>query len=61
MQSCGMLHLVALVRTEFSEEHIASIIRRTRIGDLGTTIAVTSNRNTLLLFTVTADGVPSLL
>jgi hypothetical protein len=35
------------VRTDFSEERIASIIRVTRIGVLGTTLAVTSNRSTL--------------
>jgi hypothetical protein len=37
----------ALVRTGVSEERIASIIRVTRIGKLGTTLAVTSNRCTL--------------
>jgi hypothetical protein len=30
-----MLHSVALVRTDVSEERIASIIRVTRIGELG--------------------------
>jgi hypothetical protein len=35
---------VALVRTDVSEEYIASIIRVTGIGGLGTTLAVTSNR-----------------
>jgi hypothetical protein len=39
-----MLRRVALVRTDVSEEHSASIIRVTRIGELGTTLAVTSNR-----------------
>jgi hypothetical protein len=38
-----MLHRVAHVRTDVSEERIASIIRVTRIGELGT-LAVTSNR-----------------
>jgi hypothetical protein len=38
---------VALVRTDVSEERIASIIRMTRIGELRTTLAVTSNRSTL--------------
>jgi hypothetical protein len=38
---------VALVRTHVSEELSASIIRVTRIGKLGTTFAVTSNRRTL--------------
>jgi hypothetical protein len=35
---------VALVRTDVSEEPSASFIRVTRIGELGTTLAVTSNR-----------------
>jgi hypothetical protein len=39
---------VALVRTDVSEELSASIIRVTRIGELGT-IAVTSNRSTLMM------------
>jgi hypothetical protein len=42
-----MLRRVALVRTEDSEELSASFIRVTRIGELGTTLAVTSNRRTL--------------
>jgi hypothetical protein len=33
-----MLLRVALIRTEVSEEHIATIIRLTRIGELGTTL-----------------------
>jgi hypothetical protein len=36
---------VALVRTDVSEEPSASFIRMTRIGELGTTLAATSNRN----------------
>jgi hypothetical protein len=47
MASCGMLRRVALVRTAVSEELSASFIRVTRIGELGTTIAVTSNQRTL--------------
>jgi hypothetical protein len=39
-----MLGRVAHVRTDVSEELSASIIRATRIGELGTTLAVTSNR-----------------
>jgi hypothetical protein len=38
---------VALVITDVSEEGIASIIRVTRIGELGRTFAVTSNRSIL--------------
>jgi hypothetical protein len=41
-----MLCHVALVRTDVSEELSASIIRVTRIDELGT-LAVTSNRRTL--------------
>jgi hypothetical protein len=37
---------VAVIRTDVSEEHIASIITVTRIGDLGT-FPVTNNRSTL--------------
>jgi DNA-binding TFAR19-related protein (PDSD5 family) len=43
----GMLRRVALVRRDVSEELSASLIRVTRIGELGTTLAVTSNRRTL--------------
>jgi hypothetical protein len=39
-----MLRRVALVTTDVSEELNASYIRVTRIGELGTTLAVTSNR-----------------
>jgi hypothetical protein len=42
-----MLPRVGLVRTDISEELSASIIRVTKIGELGTTLAVTSNRCTL--------------
>jgi hypothetical protein len=42
-----MLRRVALVRTDVSEDRSASFIRVTRIGELGTTLAVTSNRRTL--------------
>jgi hypothetical protein len=42
-----MLRRVALVRTDVSEERSASFIRVTRIGELGTTLAVTNNRHTL--------------
>jgi hypothetical protein len=44
MASSGMLRHVALVRTDVLEDLSASIIMVTRIGELGTTLAVTSNR-----------------
>jgi hypothetical protein len=47
MASSGMLHYVALVRTDVSEERGASFIRVTRIGERGTTLIVTSHRLTL--------------
>jgi hypothetical protein len=42
MASSWMLRRMALVRTDVSEELSASYIRVTRIGELGTTLAVTS-------------------
>jgi hypothetical protein len=42
-----MLRRVALVGTDISEKRSASIITVTRIDELGTTLAVTSNRRTL--------------
>jgi hypothetical protein len=45
--SSGMLRRVALVKIDVSEELSASFIKVTRIGEIGTTLAVTSNRHTL--------------
>jgi hypothetical protein len=47
MASSGMLRHVALVRTDVLDELSASFMRVARIGELGTTMAVTSNRCTL--------------
>jgi hypothetical protein len=41
--SSGVLFRVTLVRTDISEERFASIIRATRLGELGTTLAGTRN------------------
>jgi hypothetical protein len=56
-----LLRRVALVRTNVSEELSASFIRATKIDQLGTTLAVTSNRRTLRRNTkrVTVSVVPS--
>jgi hypothetical protein len=40
-----MFRHLDLVRNDVSEECSASIIRVTRIGELGTKLAITSNRN----------------
>jgi hypothetical protein len=47
MVSSGMSHRVTLVRTDVSEEPGASFIGVTKISELGTTPAATSNRLTL--------------
>jgi hypothetical protein len=44
-----MMRCVVLVRTDVSEELSASFIRVTRIGELGTTLALTRNRRTCTL------------
>jgi hypothetical protein len=50
---CGSL------KTYVSKERSASIIRVTRIGELGTTLAVTSSRHSVRQLLVTANVVPS--
>jgi hypothetical protein len=59
MASYGMLHRVALVRTAVSEELSASITRVTRIGELGTTLNVSSNRRTLRRNTLMLNALSS--
>jgi hypothetical protein len=54
-----MLRSVALVITDVLEELSASFIRVTRIGELGTTLAVTSNRRSVRRLLVTASVVLS--
>jgi hypothetical protein len=61
MASSGMLWRVALVRSGVSEELSASFIRVIRIGELGTTLAVTSNRRTQCASVVSHGYVPSSL
>jgi hypothetical protein len=48
MPSSGMLRPVALVISDVSEELSVSVIRVTRIGEIGKTLTVISNRYTLL-------------
>jgi hypothetical protein len=50
---------MVLVKTNVSEELSASIIRVTRIGELGTTSAVTSNRSSPTLVLQEPHGVTS--
>jgi hypothetical protein len=63
MASSGMLRRVALVRAHVSEELSTSFIWVRRIEELGTTLAVTSNRRTqrvvpssLILVTLTKES-----
>jgi hypothetical protein len=59
MASSGTLRPMALVTTDVSEELSVSIIRVTRIGEVGSTLAVTNNRRTLHRLLVTANVIPS--
>jgi hypothetical protein len=43
-----MLSRVALVRTDVSEERNAFVMKVTRTSELGTVLAITSNRRTLV-------------
>jgi hypothetical protein len=49
-----MLRRMSLVRTDVSEEPSSSFIRVTRIGELRTTLAATSNRRSVRRLLVTA-------
>jgi hypothetical protein len=57
MASSGMLHRVALVRTDVLEELSSFFIRLTRIGEIGTTSCIFLRSVRRLL--VTASFVPS--
>jgi hypothetical protein len=55
-----MLRGVAFVRLEVSEEHSASFIKLTRIGEVGKTLGLTSNRRrSVRRLLVTASFIPS--
>jgi hypothetical protein len=51
---------VALVRTDIPEEHVATIIRMTRIGELGTALTVDAlhSSETSVLTRVTRHHIP---
>jgi hypothetical protein len=53
-----MVCRVALVRTDVSKECSASIIRGTRIDELGTTLAVLSSSETSVLTRATRCNIP---
>jgi hypothetical protein len=58
MLSSGMLRSVTLLAIHVSRERIAFIIRVTRIGELGTTLAVTCNNVLPLLVTANVPSSP---
>jgi hypothetical protein len=64
MLSSEMLHCVAPVKTNFSEEHSTSVIRVTRSGELRARLAVTNNRRTVqrnVYYILVTANVPSSL
>jgi hypothetical protein len=58
MPSSGMWRRVALVRTDRSEEHIASIIKVETISELGM-LAETTVHRSLILFTLMTEAIYS--
>jgi hypothetical protein len=61
MLSSGLLRREDLVRTDVSEERSASIIRVTRIGELGTTLAISSVRRLLVTSNVPSSTILGIL
>jgi hypothetical protein len=59
MSSFGKLRRMALLRTDVSEEPRSSIIRVTRIVELGIMLTVTGNRRTLILDTLMIEALGS--
>jgi hypothetical protein len=59
MASSGMLRRVDLIRTNVSEERIASIIRMTRICELRTTQAANAVRSSPILVTLMMEALSS--
>jgi hypothetical protein len=61
MASSGTLRFIDLVRPDVSEERSASFIRVTRIGEIGTTLSVISNRRLLFTASVFPDIIKGIL
>jgi hypothetical protein len=59
MASSGMLHHVALVRTDVSEELGASFIRVTTTGELGTLAVTSIVPSSRVLITLTKEALSS--
>jgi hypothetical protein len=58
LTSSGILRRFAFVRTDVSEERTASLMRVTKIDELGTTLAVTNNLRNVCRLSVMANVVP---
>jgi hypothetical protein len=61
MPPSGMLIHVALLRSDVSEELIASFVRVKRMSELGTTLTVTSSEHRLLVTVKVVPISPSLV